>query len=232
VPEDSDRRIAIADAAIAIVSERGIRALTHRAVDQSLALPAGSTSYYVRTRRALLESVVTRLAERTAADMAGGAGGDDLPGRPADVKAGPGTHTRTEGPVGPVGGDRPGPDLIGELDLWSQRMGLLLDRMLGPRRADSLARYALSLELAADPELHRMLVVGQPIRARAEAALRRLGASDPGRQAADLVSCADGLVFDRLAGTRSLSGPEPGSARSIDELAQAMRMLLRGIFGV
>ena len=46
-----------------------MRALTHRAVDQALALPDGSTSYYLRTRRALLERVVSRLAERTAADL-------------------------------------------------------------------------------------------------------------------------------------------------------------------
>ena len=59
----------MADAAIAIIGSRGLRALTHRAVDQALALPDGSTSYYLRTRRALLERVVGRLAERTAADL-------------------------------------------------------------------------------------------------------------------------------------------------------------------
>src|SRR5664279_4425592 len=64
-----DRRAAMADAAIAIIGERGLRALTHRAVDQALALPDGSTSYYLRTRHALLERVVGRLGERTAADL-------------------------------------------------------------------------------------------------------------------------------------------------------------------
>src|SRR6185437_13680840 len=47
----------------------GIRALTHRAIDRELSLPAGSTSYYVRTRRALIEALVHRLAERTAQDV-------------------------------------------------------------------------------------------------------------------------------------------------------------------
>ena len=58
-----DRRTAIADSAIDIVAEQGIRALTHRAVDARLDLPAGSASYYFRTKRALLEAVVDRLTE-------------------------------------------------------------------------------------------------------------------------------------------------------------------------
>lgn len=65
----TDRRAAIADAAIAIVARDGLRALTHRAVDREAGLPAGSTSYYARTRRALIEAVVQRLADRTTADL-------------------------------------------------------------------------------------------------------------------------------------------------------------------
>lgn len=56
-----ERREAIADAAIHLVATRGVRGLTHRAVDAELGLPAGSTSYYLRTRRALLAACVDRL---------------------------------------------------------------------------------------------------------------------------------------------------------------------------
>jgi hypothetical protein len=66
----------------------------------------------------------------------------------------------------------------------------------------------------------------------AEADLRRLGAVDPAGQSADLVSLADGLVFDRLAGARALDGPPAGTARSVDELGHAIRTFLRGVFGV
>lgn len=54
----------IADTAIALVAERGLRALTHRAVDEAAGLPQGSTSNHARTRAALIEAAVRRLAVR------------------------------------------------------------------------------------------------------------------------------------------------------------------------
>ncbi|MFC9430726.1 TetR/AcrR family transcriptional regulator [Streptomyces sp. NPDC056987] len=54
----------IADAALALLVERGMRGLTHRAVDERAGLPQGSTSNYARTRQALLEAAVQRHAER------------------------------------------------------------------------------------------------------------------------------------------------------------------------
>ncbi|MEN8654322.1 TetR/AcrR family transcriptional regulator [Streptomyces sp. 21So2-11] len=56
----------IADAALTLLVERGMRGLTHRAVDELAGLPQGSTSNYARTRLALLEAAVRRLAEREA----------------------------------------------------------------------------------------------------------------------------------------------------------------------
>lgn len=41
-----------------------MRGLTHRAVDETAGLPPGSTSNHARTRAALLETAVRRLAER------------------------------------------------------------------------------------------------------------------------------------------------------------------------
>ncbi|MEU1282341.1 TetR/AcrR family transcriptional regulator [Streptomyces sp. NPDC005805] len=57
----------IADTALALLAERGMRGLTHRAVDEAAGLPQGSTSNHARTRLALLEAAVRRLAEREAA---------------------------------------------------------------------------------------------------------------------------------------------------------------------
>ncbi|MDY0813117.1 TetR/AcrR family transcriptional regulator [Kitasatospora purpeofusca] len=54
----------IADAAIALIAERGLRGLTHRAVDEEAALPAGSTSNLARTRAALLDLALARIVER------------------------------------------------------------------------------------------------------------------------------------------------------------------------
>ncbi|MBP2476603.1 DNA-binding transcriptional regulator YbjK [Crossiella equi] len=58
------RRDQIADAAIEVLAEQGSRGLTHRAVDAKAGIAAGSTSYYFRTRLALLEAVQTRVTER------------------------------------------------------------------------------------------------------------------------------------------------------------------------
>ena len=62
------RREELLDAAITVLGERGIHALTHRTIDATAGLPAGSASHHFRTRDALLNAVVERFAarERTA----------------------------------------------------------------------------------------------------------------------------------------------------------------------
>ncbi|MFC8515191.1 TetR/AcrR family transcriptional regulator [Streptomyces sp. NPDC057257] len=60
----------VADAALALLAERGMRGLTHRAVDEAAGLPQGSTSNLARTRQALLELAVRRLADREARVLA------------------------------------------------------------------------------------------------------------------------------------------------------------------
>lgn len=86
----SARRATIGDAAITVLATRGMRGLTHRAVDLAAGLPPGSTSYYARTRVALLELVVARLAELTDADAAtsGALSGVDSPAALAEVVTG------------------------------------------------------------------------------------------------------------------------------------------------
>lgn len=49
------------DTAIEVLAAEGLRGLTHRAVDAHAGLSAGSTSYYYRTRMALLEAVLGRV---------------------------------------------------------------------------------------------------------------------------------------------------------------------------
>jgi len=64
----SDRQARIADAALCLLAREGAKGLTHRAVDAELKLPAGSTSYYCRTRAALLLTAAQRLLALDAAD--------------------------------------------------------------------------------------------------------------------------------------------------------------------
>ncbi len=66
----SERLALIGDAGIRLLAERGMRGLTHRAVDEVAGLASGSTSYYARTRAALLALVLDRLTALDEADLA------------------------------------------------------------------------------------------------------------------------------------------------------------------
>jgi DNA-binding transcriptional regulator YbjK len=57
------------EAAVELLGEQGVRALTHARVDAQAGLPPGSTSNWFRTRRALLGGVVDWIAEREADDL-------------------------------------------------------------------------------------------------------------------------------------------------------------------
>jgi len=61
-------------------ADGGARALTHGAVDRAAALPKGSTSYYFRTREALISATIGRVRERSREAM-------DRAGPPAELTA-------------------------------------------------------------------------------------------------------------------------------------------------
>lgn len=68
-------------AAVDILGSQGLRALTHRRVDERAGLPAGSTSNYFRSRAALLDGVVVWVAQHELTDVDAGvapASADDL----------------------------------------------------------------------------------------------------------------------------------------------------------
>ena len=62
------RRNNVLDAAIGLLGEQGVRAVTHRAVDSAAGLAEGSTSNYFRTRDALFDGIVERFAARERAN--------------------------------------------------------------------------------------------------------------------------------------------------------------------
>ncbi len=68
-PERIPRVTLIADTAISLLAERGMRGLTHRAVDTAAGLPPGSTSYHARTRAALLDIAMGRMTELEVAAL-------------------------------------------------------------------------------------------------------------------------------------------------------------------
>jgi DNA-binding transcriptional regulator YbjK len=64
-----ERRRELCDAAIQVLAEHGSRGLTHGQVDRCAGVPEGTTSYYYRTRAALLRGVGTRVAEIDVANL-------------------------------------------------------------------------------------------------------------------------------------------------------------------
>ena len=71
----TDRRTEILDAALRVLAEHGMRGLTHRAVDAAAGIAPGSTSYYFRSRSALVEGCVAPAGgDRPGGGGAGGGG--------------------------------------------------------------------------------------------------------------------------------------------------------------
>jgi AcrR family transcriptional regulator len=56
------RKEILLDAAIRVLGSRGMRALTHRAVDAEAGLAAGSAANYFPTRETLLEAIASRIS--------------------------------------------------------------------------------------------------------------------------------------------------------------------------
>ncbi|KRE94035.1 TetR family transcriptional regulator [Nocardioides sp. Soil774] len=66
---EHERRRHIARTALHVLATAGGRGLTHRAVDTAAGVPAGSTSYYFRTRAALLNACLDDLVEQDLAEL-------------------------------------------------------------------------------------------------------------------------------------------------------------------
>jgi DNA-binding transcriptional regulator YbjK len=151
-------------AAVELVGDEGMRALTHARVDARAGLPAGSTSNWFRTRRALVEGVVDWIAESERADF-----------DPAAL-----------------------PTITGVNDLIDG-ICAMADLQTGLFARRTRARYALFLELAADPEL------GEPLRRQrrafeqwTEQLVTAAGIADPVPATRVLMALADGLLLHRL----------------------------------
>lgn len=163
----SDRRTLLADAALDVLADEGIRGLTHRAVDRRASLPPGTTSAYFRTRAALLTGLVTRLVQRDQAELQSMA--EELP------------------PLRTV------EEVVDGLALLAGQ------RLTGEGRRRSLARYACAVESVRDPELRELLVPRENAgREAVRLFLATQGAPDVENRTHTLLTCIDGLVFDRL----------------------------------
>lgn len=66
---DPDRRERIAQAAAAVVAERGVEGLTHRRVAERAQVPLGSTTYYFKTLDELLEISLQQAMEESIDEL-------------------------------------------------------------------------------------------------------------------------------------------------------------------
>ncbi|MEK8086202.1 hypothetical protein WNB94_07300 [Aquabacterium sp. A3] len=165
---EPDRKTLIADAAMAILGTQGARALTHRAVDAQAGLPAGSTSFYCRTRLELLKLTLARHVALDLADLA------------ADAAASP-SH------------DTP----LALADLLALLQHRLRDWLTPPKRVRLVARFELFLVASREPELSAILgPMRDQFLAATEAALARCGLRDTGSRARLLLSVVDGHLLD------------------------------------
>jgi DNA-binding transcriptional regulator YbjK len=163
----SDRRTLLADAALGVLADEGMRGLTHRAVDRRAAMPPGTTSAYFRTRAALLTGLVTRLVQLDQAELR------------TTAEALPPLRTVEQ--------------LVDGMVLLTRR------RLTGEGRRRSLARHACAVESVRDKELRAILVPRDNAgREAVRLFLATHGVTDVENRTHTLLTCVDGLVFDRL----------------------------------
>jgi AcrR family transcriptional regulator len=183
------RRELLLDAAIRVLGERGVRAVTHRAVDAEAGFGAGSTANYFSTREALFGAIVERFSQREQANF------DDIastvcPTSPAELGHALATFAR----------DCAGPDRT----LTLSRYALLVESANNPGLREQMAAaggrvstwFANWLRLigSADPE-HDTHVVGNYLTGLI---LHQLAIPDPRFDPAGKII----LLLESLTGTR------------------------------
>ncbi|MFC9797474.1 TetR/AcrR family transcriptional regulator [Streptomyces sp. NPDC127584] len=223
----------IGDAALDLLVERGMRGLTHRAVDERAGLPQGSTSNHARTRQALLETAVRRQVQRESqvltpdelpgaagARSAGGPGWADGP----DAEAGPDAGAEPDAGARPNAGADPGAPL--DPDVLLDALSLALHRYLTDHRALLVSRYELALEATRRPELRAFFdAAGSVFRRPLVAMTAAAGSAEPERHALSLIAWCEGLMFSCAAGSFHAAVP------SRSELRTGFEELLRGMLG-
>jgi len=164
----TDRRAAVADAALAVLEADGGRGLTHRAVDRRARLPQGSTSNYFQTREALLTAALHRLVELE----------EPL------VRA-----MESLVPAGPYEPHRAAELVADLLRTWltPERAGLAVARY----ELFLEARRRPQFQIALDEVRREYLLL-------AEQLLPTAGCRDPHRHAPQLLALLDGLVLNQL----------------------------------
>jgi DNA-binding transcriptional regulator YbjK len=193
VTQQQTRLAAIGDAAIGLLAEHGMRGLTHRAVDAAAGLPTGSTSYYARTRAALLELVMARMVELDQMEMIRPTQRRQLPD--------PGDLTALSAAIA---------DQV-HASVTHSRV-----RMLARYEFALESTRRPALRSVYDQ-------AGAMVREPAAAMLAAAGSTDPQRHARSLIAWCDGMLFDSIAGVNRERPPSRAELRTgVRELLRGM----------
>ena len=183
-PRNTQRRNALADAAIEVLGTAGIHKLSHRAVDERAGLPAGTTANYFPRRDNLLAAAAERVAElhvaeMTAADRAVIASAGDPSGAPA------------------------GPDALAGL------IGASLHEAATRHRTRYLAAYELALESTRQPALaDSMARLGAAALGSTLAEHRSLGLPTTAEQVQALIALYNGTLMTLVVAPPGTVTPE------------------------
>ncbi|WP_369207396.1 TetR/AcrR family transcriptional regulator [Streptomyces sp. PU-14G] len=175
----------IADTAIGLLAERGLRGLTHRAVDEAAGLPQGSTSNLARTRAALLQTVVERLTFLEGAAL-----------------------LAQEGT--PAAGDPPGPGPLADLVAAALHRHLTRHRALLVARYELALEATRRPELRAHYDSTGRSDFAQPLRHLLSAA----GSTAPERHTLSLLAWCEGIMFTCTAGSFNAAVPSEEELRT------------------
>jgi DNA-binding transcriptional regulator YbjK len=183
-PRNTRRRNALADAAIEVLGTDGIHKLSHRAVDERAALPAGTAANYFPRRDDLLAAAAERVAELHLAEMAAADRAATVPaGASAAVPAGPGT--------------------LAEL------IGASLYDAVTRHRTRYLAAYELALESTRQPALaEAMSRLGAGALGSTLAEHRALGLSTTPEQVQVLIALYNGTLLTLIVAPPETVTPE------------------------
>ncbi len=129
-PNPAERRRDLCDAAIQLLADDGAKGLSHLKVDRKSGVPDGTTSFYFRTRSALLLAVAERLAELDLANLQ--------------------SVADNENPAG-TAKSRRSPSLLSQVVIQSG---------CEPELSRTRARYELAMQAARDPALAATLAHG------------------------------------------------------------------------
>lgn len=173
--DQPDRRDQLLDEALLLVSEGGLGAVTHRAVERAAGVPHGSVTYHLGGRDDLIDALIDRMVAACERDVAVIA---------RDVSMALAGQAGRQEAAG--------------LDVSAIADALV--RWMDDGRRLHLARLELELAAARDPRLReRMSRAAEVFWRLCEPIVLAMGSTDPVRDGRAMGAAVDGLLLDHLS---------------------------------